>query len=232
MIGYFRKRKFKIEIEKLENKLLSSLKEHFPDLAENHDHWNLSTVMVLDGNEKMIQLMHMTSDLDYEAKNKAKHRKNIKIEGIEIIDKQSGNYIPIKIHVYGNLIQHIFLQINNRISKEFDLESIRIDKLTTEILTTENPDKETLLKILKNLDKDKLKRIEFEDTFEIDLDNKFYYTVFDMEDGNYIAVDKQGKVYRLIHDHENPAKKIFDSLDLLLDSFSDDKKDLEKYFFD
>lgn len=232
MIGYFKKRKFKREVEKLETNLLSTLKEHFPDLAENHDHWILSTVMMLAGNEKTIQLMHMTTDLDYEAKNKAKHRKNFKIEGIEIMNKQSGQYIPIKIHVYGNLMQHIFLQNNIGISKEYDLESIRVNKLTTETLKTENPDEEILRKILKNLSKDKLEQIEIADTFEIELDNKFYYTVFDMEDGNYIAVNKHGKVFRLIHDHEIPARKIFDSLDLLLDSSSVDKKDLEKYFID
>jgi hypothetical protein len=112
------------------------------------------------------------------------------------------------------------------------LESIRINKLTTEILKTENPDEEILRKILKSLPKDKLEQIEIADTFEIELDNKFYYIVFDMEDGNYIAVNKQGKVYRLIHDHEIPAKKIFDSLDMLLESFSYDKKELEKYFVD
>ena len=165
-------------------------------------------------------------------KTKQNIGKNFKIEGIEIIDKQSGQYIPIKVQVYGNLIQHIYLQINKGISKEYDLESIRINKLTTEILKTENPDEEILRKILKSLPKDKLEQIEIADTFEIELDNKFYYTVFDMEDGNYIAVNKQGKVYRLIHDHEIPAKKIFDSLDMLLESFSYDKKELEKYFVD
>ncbi len=232
MIGIFRKRKFKRDVESLEYNLISTLKEHFPDLAENHDHWNLSTAMVLGEDEKIIQLMHMTTDLDYDAKNKARHRKDFKIEGIEIFNKQSGEYIPIKIQVYGNLIQHIFIPINERISKEYDLESIRINKLTTEILKTENPDEEILRKILKSLPKDKLEQIEIADTFEIELDNKFYYIVFDMEDGNYIAVNKQGKVYRLIHDHEIPAKKIFDSLDMLLESFSYDKKELEKYFVD
>lgn len=29
-----------------------------------------------------------------------------------------------------------------------------------------------------------------------------------MEDGNYVAVDKKGKVYRLNHDHEERVKLI------------------------
>jgi hypothetical protein len=50
--------------------------------------------------------------------------------------------------------------------------------------------------------------LELTYTFEIELDGKLFYTILDMEDGNYIAVDKKGNVYRLIHDHEEIVKLI------------------------
>ena len=229
MIGFLYKRKLKRDVEKLEDKLITSLKGIFPDLAENHDHWNLSTMTLFGEVEKSIQLLHSSMDLDYVTKNKAKHKKNLRIEGIEILNKQSGKFVPLKLLIYGNLIQYIYLQFNKVISKEFDFESIRINNLNTETLSIENPDEKTLRKILAKLPKNKLEQIEIADTFEIELNDSFYYTIFDLEDGNYIAVDKHGIVYRLIHDHENPVKKIADSVDLIFDSYTGNKKELEKY---
>ena len=75
----------------------------------------------------------------------------------------------------------------------------------------ENPDQKTAEKILKSLTKEQIALLELEHTFEIELEDKQFFTILDMEDGNYIAVNKQGKVYRLNHEHKERAQLIADS---------------------
>jgi hypothetical protein len=229
MFEFFKKQKFKKDVRKLENELVKALRNYFPDLAENHEHWALSTISVLEKNEKIIHLLHMTSDVDYCEKNRAKYRKNYKINGVEIFDNRINKPIQIRLIVHANLIQHIYLPFEKNISKEFDLNSIKVNDPQTEIFEIENNDEKILRKILNGLGDNQLQLLEIENTFEIELDNKFYYTIFDMEDGNYIAVDKKGKVYRLIHDHEQPVKKIAEKVEAFLNAYSGDKKGLEKY---
>ena len=45
---------------------------------------------------------------------------------------------------------------------------------------------------------------------EIELDGKLFYTILYMEDGNYIAANKRGSIFRLHHDREKMVKKIAD----------------------
>lgn len=115
------------------------------------------------------------------------------------------------------------------ISKEFDLTRIVANNPQIEVIELENPAEKTLRNILNGLSDEQLQLIELEHTFEIDLDSKLYYTIFDMEDGNYIAIDKTGQVYRLIHNHDQPVKKIADSAETLLFTYSGDKNDFKKY---
>ncbi|MBB3053949.1 hypothetical protein [Mucilaginibacter gotjawali] len=52
-------------------------------------------------------------------------------------------------------------------------------------------------KLVKGLSSDKL---TLDDLSEFEIDGKFYYQIKDLEDGNYIAIDKNGQVFGLIHD--------------------------------
>lgn len=42
--------------------------------------------------------------------------------------------------------------------------------------------------------------LDLNDLSEFEVDGKYYYQIKDLEDGNYIAIDNKGKVFRLIHD--------------------------------
>lgn len=72
--------------------------------------------------------------------------------------------------------------------------------------------------------------LELESTFEIEVGEKLYYTILDMEGGNYIAIDKKGKVYRLIHDDEFIAKQIATNSNDFLKNYKGIKSDLDIYF--
>lgn len=229
MIKYLKRRKFKKDVQRLENAIVTTLSNYFPDLVENHEHWTLNTAMVFGKEDKIIQLFHMTIDADYHEKNRAENRKNYKIKGVEIRDRRLNKLVQLPLTVHGNLIQQIYLTLEKDISKEFDINSIEVNDPQTEILEVRNPDEKTLRKILGGLTDKQIQLIEIEDTFKISLDDKSYYTIFDMEDGNYIALDKKGQVYRLIHNHEEQVKKIANNVRTFLQSYSGDKKELEKH---
>lgn len=232
MIKYFRKKKFKKDVVFFQNKLLESLASRFPDLVENHSHYELSLAMIVGTNEKCIQLLYQTDDKEYWQKNKIRHNKNFKITDINIYNVKDASYQSFTLNIYGNIIQHILLPNESFIKNEYDLNNIKTNNIKLSTLVHINPDKKKLKKILKNLTSKQIDLIELDDTFKIEMNNKLFYTIFDMEDGNYIAVDKSVSVFRLIHDHKFPVKKIFDNVELLLDDYDGEKYKLNKYFED
>ncbi|MCL1666587.1 hypothetical protein M2T82_00775 [Elizabethkingia ursingii] len=67
--------------------------------------------------------------------------------------------------------------------------------------------KEELLKIIRKVDKQKESQFDLEDTFKIELPEGDFYTIKNLGDGNYLAVDNQGVVYKLLHDPYSVTKK-------------------------
>ena len=64
---------------------------------------------------------------------------------------------------------------------------------------------------------------------EIDFANRIYYTFYDMEDGNYLAVDKKLTVYSLVHDARPMAKKMKITFGEILNDLANNKFDKEKH---
>lgn len=93
-----------------------------------------------------------------------------------------------------------------------------------------NLDLKTVFKILSSLNKEQLQLLDLEDTFEIEIEERFYYPILDFENGNYIAVDKKGKIYRLNHDHKESIKEIFKNSEDFFNSYKGVKSDLGIYF--
>ena len=130
----------------------------------------------------------------------------------------------------GEVIQYIKLAFKANITKEFDVQRIRTNEIIFCNIETENPDFKLVSKLLKNLSTNQLEKLDLVDTFEIELDNKSYYTIVDMEDGNYIAIDKKRSVYRLNHDHQQPVQKVFDEIDEFFNSYNGNKDSIDKLF--
>jgi hypothetical protein len=82
------------------------------------------------------------------------------------------------------------------------------------------------------LTQQQLALLELEYTFEIEVDGKLYYTILDMEDGNYIAVNKKGNIYRLIHDHEQNVKLIANTPTEFFEIYNGSKSELEAKVFE
>jgi hypothetical protein len=69
--------------------------------------------------------------------------------------------------------------------------------------------------------------LDIENAFEIEIDGRLFYTILDMEDGNYMAIDKEGKIYRLNHDHKQRVKKIAENPIEFFKIYNGQKSELE-----
>lgn len=85
--------------------------------------------------------------------------------------------------------------------------------------------------LIGNISNQDAARLELEDSFEIELNGEVYHTLLDMEDGNYIAIDKDRRVFRLHHDSYEPVKEIYPSVEAFLQNFDGDKESMA-YLFD
>ena len=155
------------------------------------------------------------------------HKTYFYLNGISVFNRKSETYEPIKLKYNFDRLTTIEIYNPEYFHKTFDLNRIQKGEIELEHLKMENPDQKTAQKILKSLTKEQIQLLELEYTFEIEFDEKLYYTILDMEDGNHIAVDKKGKVYRLNHDHEMMVKLIANKPSDFFKIYNGQKSELE-----
>lgn len=63
------------------------------------------------------------------------------------------------------------------------------------------------------------------DLFDIDFNNRTFYSFYDMEDGNYLAVDKNLVVYSLVHNARPMVTKMKISFMEILNAIKDNRFD-------
>ena len=228
MINWFRKRRTKKEIEKFERALSDKLGDIFPTMKELRENSKLQFFKYSD-KPIGISFPYSINGTYYERHGK-KHRVNSKVDGLEIRNKRSNEFVKLPVTVIHDLIGTIEIDSPSDIWKNYDLTDIRVQEIKRIELEFANEDEKKLKKILKGIDQELTKKIEVDDTFEIELGGKRYYTILDMEDGNYISVNSRGQVYRLHHDSDEQAKLINKSIEDFLTNFSGDKRDFEKLF--
>ncbi|MCJ8288418.1 MAG: hypothetical protein HRT58_00185 [Crocinitomicaceae bacterium] len=156
------------------------------------------------------------------------HRTHFNLFGLSAYHINKQSYIPLKLNYCFGSLTRIEVDEPEKFHKNFDLDNLQINEMKIEALPNENPNKKTVEKILKALTKEQKDSLELEDTFEIELDEKLYYTILDMENGNYVAVDKLGNVYRLNHDHKERIRKIASKPTEFFKLYKGDKNELEQ----
>ena len=178
-----------------------------------------------------ITMMYGYSN-DFQKKYKNEREKHFNLSGVFIKHKNKSEYVEIPLtFVHGNL-QHIIVENPTKFYKNYDFNSIELRNLKADYFKIQNPDRKTTERILKSLSKVQMELLEIDDTFEIEFDEKLYYTILDMEDGNYIAVDKKGKVYRLNHDHEEMVKLIAEKPTDFFEIYNGQKNELENIMYE
>ena len=225
MIYLFNTWQLKKHTLKLEKNLIDLLIPRIPEL-QIREHWNLSWVCIGRGSEPFIQLLHS-------AKSNIPKKVNdfYSLHGIEIKSKyQTEDFIEIPLTISDGLIHQIQIKNPHKFWKHHDINAIQISNLSKHNIQITNPDVETVKEILALIKPEQLGKLEIENTFEIELSNLKLYTIIDMEDGNYIAVNRKGIVYRLSHDSKEQAAVIDKSIRNFLHSYSGDKNELKRHF--
>lgn len=155
------------------------------------------------------------------------HKTCFNLTGLSVLNRKENLYQPIKLYYQSDGLTKIEINNPECFHETFDLNQIQKSQIELEHLEMENTDKRTAEKILKSLSKEQIDLLELDYTFEIEFDEKLFYTILDMEDGNYVAVDKKGKVYRLNHDHTERAKLIANKPTDFFKIYNGQKSELE-----
>jgi hypothetical protein len=109
---------------------------------------------------------------------------------------------------------------------EFDLEKIINTRVTKSDFTFQPAEIDIFYDSLDQHVKDLLSP---DDLCDIDFNNRAYYSFYDMEDGNCLAVDKNQQVYSLIHDAKPMSTKMKTSFTEILENIKNNRFDLEKH---
>ena len=160
------------------------------------------------------------------------HKTCFNLTGISVLNKKENLYQPIKLYYQSDGLTKIEIENPEYFHKTYDLNQIQKSEIELEQLKMENPDQKIAEKILKSLTKEQIELLELDYTFEIEFDEKLFYTILDMEDGNYVAIDKKGKVYRLNHDHEEMVKLIANKPTDFFEIYNGQKSELENIMYE
>ena len=225
-MSIFNRNTKKKHIEQFERKIAELLKDKFPQFQKVIDISKLYGISFTHSPKGI----YITRGYNPEAYNEIQknHRTHFNLIGISVYNLKKQSFKPLKLNYSFDSLTRIGVEEPERFHKNFDLEKLQVNNIEIEELPNENPDKETVEKILNGITKEQVETLELEDTFEIEFDEKLYYTILDMEDGNYIAVDKSGAVYRLNHDHEQRIRKIANKPSEFFNFYHGDKTQLEQ----
>jgi hypothetical protein len=123
-------------------------------------------------------------------------------------DKQ-GRFFAIKgIYVHDvNLVKpvEVRLYVTNGILLGYSTPAVKIlhpdlEKINADTFSIEYLGEDTYEELKAFLGKDELKLINPADVYEVELEGKIYYKIKDLEDGDFIGVDKNRNIYKITHD--------------------------------
>lgn len=155
-----------------------------------------------------------------------KRGQNFKISGLQIFSNVSGRFEDIEILIQDNFVSGLKIKNSQYQLSEFDLEKIN-NKSVAKCVFTFPPNEIDLF--YDSLDPEIKNKLNPDDLFDIDFNNRTFYSFCDLEDGNYLAVDKNLKVYSLVHDAKPMVTGLKISFSDILVEIADNKFDNEKH---
>ena len=155
-----------------------------------------------------------------------KRGQNFKISGLQLFSKRNNKYEEIEILIHENIVTGLKISNSDYQLGEFDLSKIKAENIVKIDVVFPPSDLDTFYDNLNDALKEKL---NYNDLFEIDFNGREFYAFFDLEDGNYLAVDKNQKVYSLIHDAKPMATRMKITFKDILNELSENKFDKEQH---
>lgn len=228
-MNIFNRKTKKKHIEQFEIKIIELLESELPQLRKAFGISKLRHISFIE-KPKCIFVARSYVPKSFEEINR-NHKTSFNLNGISVWNRKTETFELIKLNYYYDALTQIEIDNPEYFHKTFDLNKIQKNEIKMELLKMENPDQKIAEKALKSLTKEQIGILELEYTFEIELDEKLFYTILDMEDGNYIAVDKKGKIYRLNHDHEEKVKLIANKPADFFEIYNGKKSELENIMY-
>lgn len=99
--------------------------------------------------------------------------------------------------------------------EELDLPTINVHQVWVKRM--ESKDDKLVASFFKGFEKKFLSTFDLGESFKIELNKLELYTIKNLQDGNYLAINAKGEVYELIHDPYS-VKKVFENVDELYHS--------------
>jgi len=220
MFGLFKRTSWKIEGKALDffDKLFTSLPGEYHFLADG----------LSKGLYKRFSVNHATKEHHYKigfdpSQSDKSMIKGKKFELENIIVKAGGQDNILNITVYEGLWIGFEFQKNILDLKDYEIDLSRLNKGKSKFSANEKIEKFVSNLVSEYLDLTTLSEFEIE--------GKLYYQIKDLEDGNYLAIDNNGKVFGLIHDPYK-IELINKSIRQLVDDVNSRNFDFDKYLED
>lgn len=117
------------------------------------------------------------------------------LKGVEVWNKKLNEYETVELHIIQGVIFGFKLVAK---SQDLDLSDIQIKNISEKHF--ENKDVNELKEILGDFSNEVKNQIDIEDSFKIEIPEGIFFTIKNIGDGNYLAINKLREVYALIHD--------------------------------
>lgn len=167
------------------------------------------------------------TEITYPGENYRKYHtrgKDIKISGLRIFSKVHQRFEEAEIVLHNNLIWAFKISHSKYKPEEFDFSNIKNKNIDIATFKFE-PIKVDIF--YDNLDDAIKEKLDYYTVFDIDYDGRIFYTFYDFEDGNYLAVDKELNVYSLVYDAEKEILKMETSFLDILEEINTNRFDQE-----
>ncbi len=210
--------------------LLDLLPEEYDKLRARQGLWEVCDALYFpnSGNETVIMVQahakHGVSEGEVNRKSQC-----YELSGITVPHRKTGQALEIILPIWHNSISNIHFPAEVVDFLAYDVSGISIEGLKSKKLEYVNEDTKKVKAILKGCEAH-FTKLELDDTFEIETTSGTYFTIVDMEDGNYIAIDKKKRVFRLYHNAVEPEKVINRKIEEFLLEYSGKKEDLQSHF--
>lgn len=146
------------------------------------------------------------------------------IKGIGICNKNKESIELVELHIMEGMLAGFKLQAKY---SDLDLERIDISRVVEKQFQDE--DQEVLNEILGNVPEDILFYLDLKSTFKIDTEEGYFYVIKKLGDGDYLAMDKKGAVYVMIHDPYK-VERIFSNKESFFQALKSSKFDVSKFY--
>jgi hypothetical protein len=117
------------------------------------------------------------------------------IEDIIVKQKNNDDKVNVQLLVSYGVLVGCFIKKTIK-SFTIDLESIDMDNVKEKYIMDES----TWKSRKKLFSEEELRYINLEEVNEVEFNGKIYYSIFELEDGDFIGMDKKKHLYEITHD--------------------------------